>query len=231
MTLRKVFCLAVVLLCSALLASARAAGPTCTNQSPRLLHPQTLPPYDATSSTSFVVSIGPDSIVYKPRSGGTTQTLYRCGQHYHYPTETPQGCRGELPPTGEPGTRPAPGQWVEVHTVYAAKVRHEGCDPETLDCCLEAPFLVRAFGAKVTAGGTAGPILVPTGRPLAEWSGSTTSPDKVPDECKPAAQWSFRLDCGFTLSEAQLKTFHHVDKARGLQTGSRLSKDLTLVRP
>jgi hypothetical protein len=95
---------------------------------------------------------------------------------------------------------------------------------------VKGPFLVRAFNAKVTAGGS-GPIEPPPGRPLAEWSGSTTCPDCAPGICKAAAQWSFRLGCGFELGIEQLRRFRHPHEARGLQTGYRLSHDLTLVTP
>jgi hypothetical protein len=100
---------------------------------------------------------------------------------------------------------------VELHTVYASQVRQDGCDPETLECCQAGPFLVRAFAARVAAHGPDTPILPPPGLPLAEWSGSTTGADKEPEQCKPAAQWSFRLGCDFTLSEAQLHRFRHAD--------------------
>ena len=222
---------AAVLLCVSLTPAALAGGPVCSNpQSPRNIDPKAVPsPYNGTSTTSIVTKVMPDSIVYTPRAGGEAQTLRRCGQHYHFPIENPQGCRAEVP-CAAPQEQPAPGQWVEIHTVYAAKVRTENCDPETLDCCAEAPFLVRAFAAKVTAGGSYQPIETPSGRPLAEWSGSTTGVSK-PDECKPAAQWSFRLGCDFKVSEGQLGHFKHADPARRVQTGARVSKDLTLVKP
>jgi hypothetical protein len=44
-------------------------------------------------------------------------------------------------------------------------------------------------------------------------------------DCKPPAQWKFILGCDFTVSEAQLGLFKHIDQSRPLQT--RLSKDLT----
>jgi hypothetical protein len=169
----------------------------------------------------------PDSIEYTPRAGGNPTTLSRCGQHYHLPIEAPQGCKGEI----TPGKKPQPGNWVEIHTVYASKVGHDKCNPETLECCEAGPFVVRAFAAQVTAKGTDEPIVPPPGLPLAEWSGSTTGADKEPEQCKPAAQWSFRLGCDFTVSEAQLGHFKHADPARPVQPAARLSKDLTLVTP
>jgi hypothetical protein len=234
MTVRAATCLSAVLLAALLAAPGHAAGNACPNfQSPRNLDRHSQPPPVYQTSTTSIVRrvIAPDSIEYVPRAGGRPEILHRCSQHYHYPIEDPQGCPGELPPSGAPGTRPDPGQWVEFHTAYARRVAEVCLDPETLDCCLEPPVVVRAFSAKVTATGSDGPIVQPPGRPLFEWSGSSTSPDKTPDECKGPAQWSFRLSCGFTVSEAQLKTFRHTDKARGLQTGARLSHDLTLVVP
>jgi hypothetical protein len=222
-----------VLMMSVLAVPAAAQAPVCSiPQSPRNINPQASPsPYNGTYRTSIVeLTSDPDVIVYKPRPAVTLQALRRCGQHYHFPIENPQGCSGEIPPAGtKAGATPAPGQWVEVHTVFAAKVRESGCDPETLDCCETAPFLVRAFAARVTAGGVPGPIPPPTGRPLAEWTGSTSGADSVPPECKPAAEWSFRLSCDFTVSEAQLKQFKHADPARPIQ--AILSRDLTQVLP
>jgi hypothetical protein len=202
-------------------------------QSPRSIDRQAYPsPYNGTYSTSIVAEqANPDVLAYLARPGVTSQTLLRCGQHYHFPIETPQGCPGEKPAPGEAAEKPKPGQWIEVHTVYAAKVRPCDCDPETLDCCEAGPFVVRAFAAKVTAGGEPEPIPPPTGRPLAEWTGSTTGKENVPNECKPEAEWSFRLGCEFTVSEGQLSLFHHVDPARPLQPANRLSRNLTLVPP
>lgn len=207
---------------------AAAQEPACPNpQSPRNIDRQASPsPYDRTLDRSIVTQKDPDSLVYQPvETDGPGQTLYRCGQHYHFPIENPQGCPGEITEASEV----KPGEWVEIHTVYAAKVRREECDPESLGCCEEGPFVVRAFNAKVTAGGSKEPIPPPTGRPLAEWSGSTTGKESEPNECKPAAAWSFRLGCDFTVSEAQLSLFKGPHAARPVQTGSRVSRDLTLV--
>jgi hypothetical protein len=225
---------ALLRLCAALAISglatpAVADSPACAiPQSPRSIDRDSRPsPYDATAHTSIVRVLDPDSIEYSPRAGGPPTTLFRCGQHYHLPIEAPQGCRGEV----TPGEHPKPGSWVELHTVYASQVRHDGCNPETLECCQTGPFLVRAFAARVTAQGPDTPILPPPGLPLAEWSGSTTGADKEPEQCKPAAQWSFRLGCDFTVSEAQLHHFRHADPARPVQPSTRLSHDLTLVVP
>lgn len=233
MPLRKIACLVAVLLCTALLTSGCASGHTCPNfQSPRNLNRSTQPPpVYGTSPYSFVVGVGPDTIEYRPQ-GGSSQTLHRCSQHYHYPIEDPQGCPGELPPRGRPGTQPPAGEWVEVHTAYAARVAEVCLDPESTKCCLEQPVVVRAFNAKVIAG-PGGPIVEPgpTERPLFEWSGSTTGPDYVANECKGPALWSFRLSCDITVSVEQLSAFRHPEDARRPQTGDRLSRDLTLVQP
>ncbi len=226
-----------VLLAAALAAFgmslAAAEGPTCPSpQSPRNITRQSRPsPYFLTSNNSIVSDATPESLVYLPRTGGPGLKLMRCGQHYHYPIENHQGCpsaphKGTV--SGETGPV-KPGDWIEIHTVYAAKVKNGGCDPETLECCEEGPFLVRAFEAKVTADGHGGPIVPPPGLPLAEWTGSTTGREEKPGECKPEAFWSFRLGCGFQVSEEQLKAFHHYDPARPLQPADRLSRDLTLV--
>lgn len=235
---------ALLLLAAASPAPAAEDAPACSNpQSPR----DVVAPFDAQSPMSIVEVVDPDQVIYTPRAGGEAQRLHRCGQHYHFPIENHQRCAGEIAPAAEHGGHggehakdPKPDDVVEVHTVFAARVdpNHcpaaggagECCDPESLKCCLEGPFVVRAFNATVTAGGGAGPIETPPGRPLAEWSGSTTSPDEKPGQCKPAAQWSFRLGCEFTLSERQLSRFHP-HEARGLQGGARVSKDLTLVTP
>ncbi len=222
-----------VLIAAALSLPAAAQQLPCNiPQTPRNIDPKASPsPYYGTYTTSFVEQTVADELVYEPRQGVTSYRLQRCGQHYHFPIEHPQGCQGEIPATGEAAEKPRPGQWVEVHTVYAARALPCGCDPETLDCCLLPPFVVRAFAAKVTAGGVPGPIPPPTGYPLAEYTGSTSGEEAGPDECKPEANWSFRLSCGFTVSEAQLNLFHHVDPARPLQPADRLSRDLTLVEP
>lgn len=215
---------------AAALPAAAAEGPVCLDgQSPRLVDPRAEPsPYQLVGVDSFLARADDETTVYLPRPGGPEVTLHRCGQHYHFPIENPQGCGGE---TGEYGEgKPGPGSRIEIHTVYAANDEHpRDCDPETLACCTTGPFLVRAFSATIAERGGDGPISPPAGRPLAEWSGSTTGAESRPGECKPAAQWSLRLGCGFTVSAAQVERFHHVDPARPVQQGERLSRDLTLV--
>jgi hypothetical protein len=241
-------CAAALLLLAVVGAPASAAefAPACSNaQSPRDVVAQ----IDGQSGRSIVEAVDAERVIYTPRDGGESRKLSRCGQHYHFPIENHQRCAGEIAAPEELGRHatmggddghagnPGPGDVVEVHTVFAARVdpNHcpsagDCCDPESLDCCKEGPFVVRAFNATVTAGGEPGPIETPPGRPLAEWSGSTTGLDREPRECKPAAQWSFRLGCGFELTEGQLRAFHP-HAARGLQTGYRVSNDLTLVTP
>jgi hypothetical protein len=213
-----------------------AQQPSCPNpQSPRNLNPQATPsPYDQRSQQSIVAWSPPAKTVqYRARPNCAPQTLRFCGQHYHSPVENTQGCRGEVRPAETAaGVEVKPGDLVEIHTVYAARVHpFDDCDPVTLECCEAGPFVVLAYSATVTRGGPEEPIVPPTGRPLAEWSGSTTNADRYPGECKPPAQWSFRLGCDFRVSEGQLKALKHPDPARGLQPCNRLSRDLTQVVP
>lgn len=227
--------LAVVFTLLAAAPLALASGPVCDHgQSPRNVDPGADPsPYQLAGEDSFLARADAETAVYLRRAGGPPQTLHRCGQHYHFPLENPQGCRGETPTTdydaAAPDGAPPPGSWVEVHTVYAANEEHPpGCDPESLACCTEAPFLVRAFSATVTRQGDDRPIVPPTGLPLAEWTGSTTG-RSTPGECKPEAMWSFHLGCRFSVSTAQLERFAHPDPARPVQEGERVSRDLTLI--
>ncbi len=226
---------AVTLACAALflaLAVCAQPAPPCKDQSPRRLEK-----YDATSKTSTIRKGPADTLVYTPR-GGTPVTLQRCGQHYHCWIENLQPtCAGQhATPEGGPAAGcpklPPAGSWVEIHTVYSKEVAHDGCDPETLDCCKAGPFVVKGYHAKVTEGGKPEPVPVLWGVPAAEWSGSNTGPDNPPGSCKPIhAQWDFKLGCGFTVSLGQLGGFHHQDQARGLQPPDRLSHDLTHVIP
>jgi hypothetical protein len=234
---RRVLCLAVVLSCCALLLSGCASKGSCRNQAPRNLNRASPPPpvFEETDH-SIVGRVTPGryrvgTIEYVRSPGSTPVVLRKCSEHYHYPIENPQGCRGELPPRGTPGTLPPANDWVEVHAAYSSDPPEVCIDTESTKCCLGETVVVRAFTAKVTAEGSDEPIAEPSGRPLFEWSGSTTGPDKVLNECKPPALWSFRLRCDFTVSLAQLRTFRHPEAARGLQTGTRISRDLKLVRP
>jgi hypothetical protein len=209
-------------------ASAQAAAAACGNpQSPRELKSYQNQP-------TFSVSRSPDSgatVVYTRTSDNRKWTLKRCGQHYHCQVENVQPACGQHGASGTCGA-PAPGNWVEVHTVYSTKPA-TGCDPETLDCCTSQatgdPVLVIGYHAHVTKEGPPlQPFPLPWGFATARWSGSTTG-TKPPVDCKPPAQWSFILGCDFTVSEAQLGLFHHIDQARPLQT--QLSKDLTREPP
>lgn len=241
-------CLGAALLLAAMTAPAAIADPCPQRtppyppQSPRFVDPDPWPGvYNGTpnvrSDSAFVSQIkGPkgDEIL------DAGQHLYLCDQHYHVPVENPQGPADER--VILPGVQPQPGQWIEVHTVYAANDdapscrRSRGLDND-LTCCEKQPVVVRGFSAKVTAtagnvqGGGTAPLIPPVGDPLAEWSGSNTGPDKRDEPCKPtAAQWSFQLNRDLTVGKGQLAVFgSKVHGARGVQTESRLSKDLTLV--
>lgn len=197
-------------------------------QSPRRVWPQ-----DQESKTSTVERGPNESIYYTPRAGGERQQLFLCGQHYHCYVENHQRCLDVPEPTRKARCpeHPSPGDWIEVHTVYAAEVASPCDDPEGLTCCLKQPFLVRAYQANVTAGGVE-PLPDPWNLPLIQWSGSTTGPDRHRNECKPAAQWSFTPGCELKVSKELLESrFHHPHGVRGLQPENRLSKDLTLVTP
>jgi len=227
----------------ALSAAGAAQQPSCPNpQSPRNLNPQTTPsPYDQTAKQSIVDWAPPaQTVQYRARRDCAPQTLRVCGQHYHFPVENRQECDGEARPSDKAGGEVKTGDRIEIHTVYAAKVHpFNDCDPVTLDCCEAGPFVVLAWSATVIAGSegapiaplTWPPIVPPTGRPLAEWSGSTTNADRYPGECKPPAEWSFRLGCAFRVSDTQLKPLKYPKPARDLQPCNRLSRDLTRVEP
>jgi hypothetical protein len=217
-------------------AAADCGGcPNC--QSPRRLPAST--PYPPPS----IVNPGPDdaTILYTP----TGTPLHRCSQHYHPSIENRQPCNSQsgvatrVPSEGGP---PRAGDWVEIHTVYAPSLGTRcGTNYESTGCCEGDPKVVLAYHARVTSDTLPGPVPVYWGRvpgPVpafwgtteAEWSGSTTGPDKQTDECKPAALWSFALGCDFTVSLGQLALFKHPEQARGLQPESRLSKDLRRVK-
>jgi hypothetical protein len=223
-----VLAVAVAATCFCLPASAQTAGAVCKNdQSPRTLEKYGKDP-------SFSVDRSPDSdatVVYTRRSDGKKWTLKRCGQHYHCQVENVQPECGQHGAVGKCGD-PAPGNWVEVHTVYSTKVG-TSCDPESLNCCQSQatgdPVLVIGYHAKVTKEGPPlQPFPMPWGFPTAQWSGSTTGMNP-PENCKPAAQWKFILGCDFTVTQKQLGLFRHIDQSRPLQT--QLSKDLTREPP
>jgi hypothetical protein len=241
MALKKATCFAATFLFVTALA-VRGYSQACPFQSPRNIKPVPFPGvYNGTPPSrpdSLVTDIvGAETIKYHG------QILQRCDQHYHVPVENPQGCRDEQtgkPP--EPDKVPNPGQWIEVHTVYAAEVSSDPKCSDRLDhalaCCVKPPFVVRGFSARLTfedgrePPGT--PIIPPIGRrPLAEWTGSNTGPDKEPNECKPiVAEWSSLVSCQVTVSQKQLRVeSFHAHGARGVQPNNRLSHDLALVTP
>lgn len=232
----------VLALCA--LAAHAAEAPACRNQSPRNINPHASPPpFDGTSTESIVRHNDFTTVVYRPRGGGREQTLHLCGMHYHRAPENDQGCRkaGSRPETAGGGAARA-GDLVELHYAYAASIKTEGCDFRHLDCCVDMPYLVYAEQVNVvdpSDPAASGPHRwrLPGGRPqpqrFAEWTGSTTGPDKQPGECKPEAQWSFRLDCGTMIDPLTLAILFGPEgqDARPLQTGDRLSRDLFLVTP
>src|SRR3954447_22788080 len=115
---------AVLLL--ALAAPGAAQQPSCPNpQSPRNLNPQSTPqPYDQTSKQSIVDWTPPAKTVqYRARPDCAPQTLRICGQHYHFPVENQQGCDGEVRRPEKAEEEVQTGDRIEIHTVYAAKVR------------------------------------------------------------------------------------------------------------
>jgi hypothetical protein len=223
---------AVAAVCLGLSGAAPPAAKSakdCPNpQSPRVLDH-----YD--QHPTFSVDRVPgssDSVWYTRLSDHHRFLLKRCGQHYHCQAENVQLACGQHGATGQCGN-PAPGAWVEVHTLYSTKVDPgPNCDPEGVPgCCLQEnpggdpPPLVIGYHAKVTAKGPPlQPVPVPWGHESARWSGSTTGINP-PEVCKDPAQWLFILGCDFTVTEEQLGLFHHIDQSRGLQ--QQLSHDLT----
>jgi hypothetical protein len=216
-----------------------SAPPCEVPQSPRNVNPEATPSPYLCTVTDSLVSVSPlqDYVELRARPGMCAQKLVRCGQHYHTPVENVQGCPGETDLMPLSGNTPGPGQWIEVHTVYAPEVKTQGCNPEKLDCCVGHPVLVLGFSAKVVIGTVDGPILTPTKGLLAEWSGSNTGPDATVGACKPvAAAWSFRLTeqrCvppGITQTQLKNHFPGGAQGARELQAGQRISTDLVLVR-
>ncbi|HKD82537.1 MAG TPA: hypothetical protein VKH81_22800 [Candidatus Angelobacter sp.] len=212
----------------------------CINQSPRNVLYQ--PPIGAPpapgldynyKSTAPVVTFGadPTTVNYQGR------VLHVCDQHYHVPVENVQGCTNEKQGVPPPhGTPPPVGQWIEVHTVYAAEVDNSpecaGAPDRNLACCKKPPFVVRGFSARVAqpSGSSAPPIPQPATGLLVEWSGSNTSPDDNTG-CKPLpAQWSFRLGCQFEVRQNLLDPHRfEAHGARPVQPPNRVSPDMTLV--
>jgi hypothetical protein len=198
---------------------------TCrTPQSPRDVDPKTAP-YDDRSAVSVATDLGWSTLTYTPRGGAKPETLYLCGQHYHVKPENRQGCpQGDL---------------LELHHVYAAKLKEGPCDFYHLSCCAARPILVLAEQVRKvdpTKEKVTGPLWrnpeASAKAQRAEWSGSTTGPDTKPHECKPEAQWSFLLGCAGTIDPLTLGAMYGKgDQSRGLQPPNRLSKDLTLVTP
>src|SRR5260370_16177160 len=152
-------------------APAPQTCPRCDNpQSPRVLAGYTQNP---TFSIAPVAGSS-DAVKYTRRSDRHTFLLKRCGQHYHCHIENVQPACGQQWMPGECG-KPAPDDWVEVHTVLSTAPVVEDCDPERLTCCKSKnegdPVLVLAYHAKVTKKGPPlNPVPVPWGFASAQWS-------------------------------------------------------------
>jgi hypothetical protein len=208
-----------------------AAGTCCTPQSPRSLTPAD---WNYTSQTSAVYWRDANSINYELRPG-VHKILHLCSQHYHCHIENVQECNKEsaAPAGGESAcpAEPPVGSWIEVHTAY-----HDAPavipTPEDLGSCDLKTVVVVGYHARVTKDSIHLPTIpIYFGPPAAEWSGSSTGPDKPPvPECKVAAFWHFALGCDFKLGQQLLvEDFHHPEEARGLQPPNRVSKDLTHI--
>jgi len=214
-------------------------GP-CINQSPRTVNfdqTRTSPPaqgldYDFVSRTPLVaIPLSPptDTITYQRLE------LHLCDRHYHVPVENVQGCpnekkdlRGADKKANELGPLP-PGQWIEVHTVYAAEVSKdekckEGYD-HGLKCCTAPPFVVLGYSAQIGDSDH-----LPGPGDVTEWVGSATS--EVASRCNPVpAQWRFALGCKTTLTPEYVERSigGEAHSARRLQTPNNLSSDLAFV--
>jgi hypothetical protein len=217
-------------LCFSLQGAAQTEPGCCKiPQSPRKLLPAD---YNYTSTVPTVrQGTSNDSIRYSPRAG-VEMTLHRCSQHYHCRIENVQACPFEVGHPGQPVggacQPPKVGDVVEIHTAYHAGPLRTPT-PENLTGCTDGPIVVVGYHATLTATGHPG-IPVYFGPESAEWSGSTTNEDNTPNECKPAVFWSFALGCHFEVGLKALQTaFTHPDAVRALQTGDRVSKDLTHI--
>lgn len=220
-------------------AKAAATCGGCANcQSPRVI-PASIP--DVPTS---IVRPGPDDASVYYTQEREPKRLLRCSQHYHCAIENHQSCNSRSAVAAHPPATcrpPQAGDWVEIHTVFAPTVGTRcGGNYESTDCCEGEPKIVLAYQARVTSdvlpgpvpvywGPVPGPVPAFWGTTAAEWSGSTTGPDKSPGECKPAALWSFDLGCNFTVSIGQLALFTQPEGARGIQPPDRLSRDLRRI--
>ena len=207
--------------------SQEVVQPACREpQSPRRLATSERAP------TSIVENGSDESwIYYKQRDGSNRERLLRCSHHYHCYIENHQPCNGNVPSGREHCAGPELGDWVEVHAVYAAVVEPNCRNSESLECCLKAPFVVRAYHAQVTERGRPDdPLPAPWQPPYAEWTGSNTGWD-TPGDCKDLrAEWSFSLGCDLQVNKGQIRAhFTHPDGARVLQGGVRVSNDLRWV--
>ncbi len=227
--------LGLLLVAACLLLPARGSAAVQLNcctipQTPRVLDAQH---WNYTSNTPLVTKVSDTSISYVPRAGVKPLVLNRCSQHYHCGIENVQACPKEPKETNGGTTSvclpPRVGDLIEIHTAYHAGPLRTPT-PEDLSGCTDGPIVVVGYHTKVVEGSQPPGIPVYFGPSRAEWSGSTTNEDKVPNECKPAVFWSFTLDCSFTVPiDVLRRAFTHPDALRGLQPADRLSHDLTHV--
>ena len=246
--LRCRFRLSALLLAAAVLGPAAPAisqasqpqspGP-CVNQSPRQIvfdQSRQTPPeqgmdYNFTSTVPLMAMVpNVPEILYQQH------TLKLCDQHYHYPVENIQGCsnaKKEARPVEASAKDPVPppplGQWIELHTVFAAEVSTTGeCSSghdHDLQCCLKPPFVVLASQAKVAHEN----FDPPNPKDSAEWSGSRTGKDDSTGCRELPAFWHFDLTCAATITQRSLDSIGPPHFARAVQSPNRVSVDLTFV--
>jgi hypothetical protein len=226
--------LIVFLLTLATAALAQSAPvPPCVNQSPRNLKfdPTQLGPpaqgdaYNFVSKDPLVDTANADKIIYQRHE------LELCDRHYHVPVENTQGCPSENVDKRPGGSGPPPpGQWVEVHTVYASAVDRTGeCavgHDHDLKCCAKPPFVVVGYVALIADHDS-----LPSSTNHAEWSGSATKENEVTKCNTVPALWHFGLGCDTRLTPATLaqKVGGNPHKARDVQGPNQVSSDLTFV--
>jgi hypothetical protein len=211
----------------------------CINQSPRqvtfdlkrLDQPAQGKDFNFVSGTPVVNadSLTPVKVHYQGRN------LELCDRHYHVPVENIQHCAADERVDQRPDHTgpPRPGQWIEVHNVYALEVSHEGvCETghdHGLVCCAKPPFVVVGYSARIDTTAT----VPPTATNFAEWAGSATSEDPATLCNSTPAEWHFGLTCStrYTQQSLQDNVGGAPHKARVEQPPNRISSDLTFVGP
>jgi hypothetical protein len=201
----------------------------CVNQSPRQVvfdQNRTSPPeqgldYNFFSASPLVQRTSEEQIKYQGH------TLYRCDKHFHIPVENIQGCAEEKVDKRAPDNPLPVGQWLEIHTVYAAVVSRTGQCESGLDhdlaCCTAPPFVVLGYSAKIASADAHPP------HDLVEWSGSRTGKDDSTGCRELPAQWNFQLGCDATVTRLSLQPIGKAHFAREKQSPNRVSVDLTLL--